>query len=73
MFWGIELVKDKETKQPIHPRKDVESLTKKLSDMGLIMSCNVGTVRFMPPLITSKGDIDDIIETATGDLGKEVL
>jgi adenosylmethionine-8-amino-7-oxononanoate aminotransferase len=76
MFWGIELVKDKETKEPIHPIKDVTNLTKKLTDQGLITRSDYGTIRFILPLVATKADVDEciaIFDKAIGQLEAEVL
>ena len=76
MFWGIEIVKDKETKEPIHPIKDVRKLTKLLSDLGLITRADGGTIRFMPPLVMTPGEVDEsigIIDAAIGQLEAELL
>jgi len=76
MFWGIELVKDRETKEPIHPRKDVAKLTATLAELGLITRCDNGTIRFMPPLVTTREEVDEaigIIDQAIGQLEAELL
>ena len=76
MFWGIEIVKDKKTKEPIHPRKDVAKLTKMLSDLGLITRVDEGTIRFLPPLVMTQGEVDEaigIIDVAIGQLEAELL
>ena len=76
MFWGIELVKDKETKEPIHPRRDVAKLTATLNELGLITRCDDGTIRFMPPLVMTREEVDEaigIIDQAIGRLEAELL
>ena len=75
MFWGIELVKDKETKEPIHPLRDVGKLTKMLAELGLVTRCDNGTIRFMPPLIMTREEVDEsigIIDRAIGQLEAEL-
>jgi|TARA_Y100000031_G_scaffold156747_1_gene212836 adenosylmethionine-8-amino-7-oxononanoate aminotransferase len=76
MFWGIEMVKDKETKEPINARKDVATLTGKLTDLGLITRADNGTIRFMPPLVTTEEEVDEavgIVEEAISHLETELL
>ena len=76
LFWGIELVKDKETKEPLHPLKDVANITSKLKELGLITRVDNGTIRFVPPLVITKDEIDEtitIFDTAIGQLEKELL
>ena len=71
MFWGIELVKDKETKEPIRPLRDVGKLTKMLAELGLVTRCDNGTIRFMPPLTMTREEVDEsigIIDRAIGQL-----
>jgi adenosylmethionine-8-amino-7-oxononanoate aminotransferase len=75
MIWGIEIVKDKATKEPIH-RRDVAKLSAKLSELGLITRCDNGTIRFMPPLIMTREEVDEsigIIDLAIGQLEAELL
>jgi adenosylmethionine-8-amino-7-oxononanoate aminotransferase len=76
MFWGIEIVKNKETREPIHPRKDVNNLTRKLTDLGLITRSDNGTIRFMPPLVTTEEEVDEaigILDEAISQLEAELL
>ena len=76
MYWGIELVKDKKTKEPIHPMKDVANLTTKLANLGAITRSDNGTIRFMPPLSATKDEVDEalaIVDTAIGQLESEML
>ena len=76
MFWGIELVKDKETKEPIRPMRDVGKLTAMLAELGLITRCDTGTIRFMPPLGMTREEVDEaigIIDQAIGQLEADLL
>ena len=75
LFWAIEIVKDKKTKEPLS-LKDVRNLTKMLKDLGLITRCENGAIRFMPPLVITQSEIDEaigIIDQAIGQLEAELL
>jgi len=63
---GIELVTDRSSKEPA--RKLCDAVLHRAFHNGLILlSCGVSTVRFMPPLMITKDDVDEalkILETS---------
>jgi adenosylmethionine-8-amino-7-oxononanoate aminotransferase len=76
LMWGIELVKDKKTKEPIDPITDVASIVSKLRELGLITRVDNGTIRFVPPLVITKDEIDEsiaILDKGIGQLEDELL
>ncbi len=55
---GVELVKDRETKEPaINLRKRVKELA--FEHGMLIMGCGVSTLRFIPPLIITRDEVNE--------------
>jgi 4-aminobutyrate aminotransferase len=57
---GVELVKDRTSKEPA--RKLCDALITRAYHNGLILlSCGQSTVRFMPPLMIDEGDVDEAI------------
>ena len=55
---GIELVTDRESREPA--RELCGAVLHRAFHNGLILlSCGVSTVRFMPPLMITKGDVDE--------------
>jgi len=57
---GVELVKDRITKQPA--RKLCDALITRAYHNGLILlACGQSTVRFMPPLVIDAADVDEAI------------
>jgi 4-aminobutyrate aminotransferase len=56
LFIGIELVKDRESKEPA--TAFCEAVVNRAFANGLLLlSCGVSTIRFMPPLMVSKGEV----------------
>jgi 4-aminobutyrate aminotransferase len=57
---GIELVTDRSTKEPA--RELCDAVLHRAFHNGLILlSCGVSTVRFMPPLMITKDDVDEAL------------
>jgi 4-aminobutyrate aminotransferase len=57
---GVELVKDRATKEPA--KKLCDALITRAYHNGLILlSCGQSTVRFMPPLVIDEADVDEAI------------
>jgi 4-aminobutyrate aminotransferase len=57
---GIELVRDPSTKEPA--RELCDAVLDRAFHNGLILlSCGVSTVRFMPPLMITKDDVDEAL------------
>lgn len=74
LMWGIELVKDKKTKEKFSSEDD-KKVRKKLREGGLLTSCSDGVIRFLPPLCITESEIDEsiaIIDKVIGELGKEL-
>jgi 4-aminobutyrate aminotransferase len=60
LMLGMELVEDRTTKVPAS--KLTEKVIRQAYQNGLLLlSCGVSTIRFMPPLMISKGDVDEAI------------
>jgi 4-aminobutyrate aminotransferase len=58
---GMELVTDRASKTPA--RKLCDALITRAYHNGLILlSCGQSTVRFMPPLMIGKADVDEAVE-----------
>ena len=68
---GMELVKDRQTKEPAKTVCD-ELVRKAFQNGLLLLSCGVSTVRFMPPLMVDKAIIDEAMEMLEASLA-EVL
>jgi 4-aminobutyrate aminotransferase len=58
---GIELVKDRETKEPDETLRDYTVDNAYLRGL-LLLGCGQSTIRFAPPLSTTKSEIDEAIE-----------
>jgi adenosylmethionine-8-amino-7-oxononanoate aminotransferase len=74
LFWGVEIVRDKKTKEPLD-FSQAERLQEILREGGLITRVDDGVIRFMPPLIITKEEIDEcmkIIDNAIGKFEKEI-
>jgi len=74
LMWGIELVKDKKTKEKLG-RDDDRKVMEKLSEGGLLIAVNAGVIRFLPPLVITESEIDEsiaIMDKAIGEFEKEL-
>lgn len=74
LMWGIELVKDRKTKEKFS-REDDRKITEKLHEGGLRTNSGSGVIKFLPPLIITESEIDEslaIIEKAIGEFEKEL-
>ena len=68
---GIELVQDRETKQPFDPSLAVgRRLHELLMEEGLICRAVFNTLAFSPPLVLSNEDVDSIVQMFSSGLGK---
>jgi 4-aminobutyrate aminotransferase len=57
---GLELVKDRASRIPAKGLCD--AVIHRAFQNGLVLlSCGVSTVRFMPPLLVTKGDVDEAV------------
>jgi 4-aminobutyrate aminotransferase len=54
---GVELVKDRETKEPARTWRD-EIIQKAFYKGLLLLGCGENTIRFSPPLTVTAGEID---------------
>jgi adenosylmethionine-8-amino-7-oxononanoate aminotransferase len=72
LFWGIEIVQDRMTKQPFDPKLKLYAKIKQAAlNRGLMVYPMGGTVEgkggdhilLAPPFIVSEADIDEIVET----------
>ena len=65
MIGAIELVKDKETKEPFEGEKRVGYNIYKIAlEKGVLLRALGNIVYFMPPFVISEGEIDFMVETA---------
>jgi taurine--2-oxoglutarate transaminase len=68
LFWGIELVKNRNTKEPFVTRKEKfdYNVLKKISsvamEMGVYIVSVINTLIVAPPLITKETEIDEGIQ-----------
>jgi len=75
LMWGVELVKDRKSKERLTPEVG-RDLALKLRQAGLITRTQDGTIRFFPPLVITQDEIDEsiaIMDRAIGELEKELL
>ncbi len=60
---GVELVKDKATKQPFDPAQGVGALlAQRAQEHGLILRAMVDTIALCPPLIITEPEIDEMLK-----------
>ena len=81
LFWGIELVQDRATKQPF-PLKDglARRLWNRAFDMGLVIYYSTGcadgkagdVIMLGPPLIINEAQIEEMVEILRGALYAEL-
>ena len=69
LFIGIELVENRESKKP------AKALAGRLIDRAfhnglLLLTCGVSTVRFMPPLLVSRDQIDEAMAILEASIGE---
>ena len=58
LFLGVELVKDRLSKEPAGPF--CEAVVRQSFRNGLLLlSCGASTIRFMPPLVASSADVEE--------------
>jgi len=81
LFWGIELVQDRATKQPF-PKKEgiTHHLTDRAFDLGLIIYHSVGcadgvngdVVMLGPPLIVDEAQVREMVAILTETIRREL-
>ncbi|MDB9844114.1 aspartate aminotransferase family protein [Porticoccaceae bacterium] len=75
LFWCIEIVKDKKSKEKL-TLLEAGNLKAKLKEGGLLTRVDEGIIRFMPPLVISKEEVDEglsIIDKAISHFEKEMM
>jgi 4-aminobutyrate aminotransferase len=60
LFIGMELVKDRLTKTPAKELCDA-TITRAFYNGLILLSCGTSTVRFMPPLVVSRAEVDEAL------------
>ncbi|MHB1417649.1 MAG: aminotransferase family protein [Chloroflexota bacterium] len=60
LLQGVEFVKDRATKELFTEAKPGKVVEQAAKERGMIMRCGDEYVAFAPPLITTKGDIDEM-------------
>jgi 4-aminobutyrate--pyruvate transaminase len=71
LIGGVELVADKETKRPFHPRQAVAAQVAKFcEDEGLILRAMMDTIAICPPLIIDGGEINALFDRLAKALDK---
>ena len=66
---GVELVKDRETKEPA--KKEAEEVIMRCFRRGLaIITCGASTIRIAPPLIITRDLVDSALEIFEDCLGE---
>ena len=60
LFIGMELVKDRVSKIPAKELCDAV-ITRAFHNGLILLSCGTSTVRFMPPLVISRAEVDEAL------------
>lgn len=76
LFWAIELVKNRKTKEPLNEPKDkfegkplaIDDLTSRLMAKGVYVMGWISHLVLAPPLIVARGEIDMAINTIDAEL-----
>lgn len=75
LTWCIELVKDKKTKERLSGNEGA-NLAMKFREAGFLVGARGGIIRFCPPLVITRDEIDEFIaitDRVIGELEKELL
>lgn len=66
-MYGIELVENKETKEPLNPAvmADISSACEK---KGLLIATDQNIIRINPPLVSTEDDLHFLVDTLTTSL-----
>jgi len=67
LFIGMELVKDRASKVPAKELCDA-TITRAFHNGLLLLSCGTSTVRFMPPLVITRQDVDEVMNIVDASL-----
>ena len=71
LFFGVELVKDKKTKEPFGD-EEMMGLTMAMLGRGIICRTQATTLQFAPPLIATKEHLDRIYEAMEASISEMV-
>ena len=71
LFFGVELVKDKKTKEPFSEEK-MMGLTMAMLGRGIICRTQASRLQFAPPLIVTKEHMDQIYEAMEASIAEMV-
>jgi 4-aminobutyrate aminotransferase len=66
---GVELVKDKETKEPAK-KETVDVMMRCFRKGAALVNCGVSTIRWMPPLVITRDLLDSALEIFAGCLSE---
>jgi 4-aminobutyrate aminotransferase len=69
LFIGMELVTDRASKVPAKDLCDA-TITRAFHNGLLLLSCGTSTVRFMPPLVITRRDVDEVITMVDASLAE---
>jgi 4-aminobutyrate aminotransferase len=57
---GMELVRDRSSREPFRELADIV-LHRAFHNGLILLSCGASTVRFMPPLLVTRADVDEAV------------
>jgi 4-aminobutyrate aminotransferase len=69
LMLGMELVEDRTTKAPATKLTE-KVITQAYRNGMLLLSCGVSTIRFMPPLLVTRENVDEAIAILDASLGE---
>jgi len=68
---GLELVKDRSSRTPA--RELCDAVIHRAFHNGLLLlSCGTSTVRFMPPLLVTRGEVDEAVTLIEASLAEAI-
>ena len=71
LYLGVELVRDRETKEHFPPDAHVgKRLSEKFRQRGLLLKPQNGTIVLAPPLCVTTGEVDEIVHAVDGSLSE---
>jgi 4-aminobutyrate aminotransferase len=69
LFIGMELVKDRASKAPAKDFCDA-TITRAFHNGALLLSCGASTIRFAPPLVITRADVDEVVTIVDASLAE---
>jgi len=69
LFIGMELVKDRASKVPAKELCDA-AITRAFHNGVLLLSCGASTIRFAPPLVVTRGEVDEVLSIVDASLAE---